>query len=176
MGCWICTTLLLPPSASKQLVAFVRAISKKRPQINYGIGAIAAKGSFSANGSYSPPKGSDGLTCATFVVEVFRAVAIPLMDYSSWPAGTANVSWGNSVCTELQRTGAEADHVDAVRKNIGGLRVRPYEVVGAAMLSPNQRPASYTDVQPGATSADTALNAICPSTLQFVPVSQFGSA
>lgn len=164
-GCWACATVSLPPSASKQLVAVVRAVSKKKPQINYGLGAIAAKGSFTANGSYKPPRGSDGLTCTTFVVEVFRAAAIPLVNYHNWPADPANVQWGESVCRDLAQRGASQDHVDAVRKNVGGLRVMPYEAVGAALLPPNQRPATHADVQAGATSASTALNTICPRRL-----------
>ncbi len=171
-GCWACATVTLPPSASKQLVAVVRAVSKKKPQINYGLAAIAAKGSFSANGSYKPPRGSDGLTCTTFVVEVFRAASIPLVNYQNWPSDPANVAWGESVCTELARRGASQEHVDAVRKNIGGLRVRPYEAVGAALLPPNQRPAVHADVQVGAASADTALNTICPRKQQIMLFAQ----
>ncbi|CAJ2804181.1 Uncharacterised protein [Burkholderia pseudomallei] len=161
-GCWACTTVQLPASASRQLVAVVRGVAKKRPQISYGIGAIAAKGSFSANGSYRPPKGSDGLTCSTFIAEVFRAACIPFVNYDTWPSGPQNDAWGDAVCQELERTGVPADHVAAVRKNIGGLRLRPYEAVGAAMLPINQRPGTYAAVQVGANAADVALRQICP--------------
>ncbi|MDG0065847.1 hypothetical protein MMB92_17945 [Burkholderia sp. IO2] len=172
-GCWACATVALPPSASKQLVAVVRGVSKKKPQINYGLGAIAAKGSFSANGSYQPPRGSDGLTCTTFVVEVFRAASIPLVDYDNWPALPDNVAWGESVCQALAGSGATDDHVNAVRRNIGGLRVRPYEAVGAALLPPNQRPANHAAVQAGAASADTALGTICPRKIP-IAITQLG--
>jgi hypothetical protein len=161
-GCWVSKTVVLPPAASKAVVAVVRGLSKKRPQINYGLNAIAAKGSFAPNGSYRPPKGSDGLTCATFVVEVFRAAGIPLVSYESWEDRPENRSWGERVCQELQNRNVPQEHIDSVRKNISGIRVRPCEAVAAAALPPRGRPANYLAVQDGAVEAEKALRDICP--------------
>ncbi|WP_322061985.1 hypothetical protein [Paraburkholderia sp. J63] len=160
--CWICTTVELPPLASKAAVAVMRSVSKKKPLINYGIGAVAAKGSFTGNGVYRAPKGSDGLTCATFVVEILRNAGIPLVKYETWKDNPENVAWGEAVCNALKKDGVPDEHVDAVRKNVGKLRLRPYEAVGAAMLPAKQRPADYEAAQPGATAAEAALVEQCP--------------
>lgn len=160
--CWICVTVELPPLASKAAVAVMRSVSKKKPLINYGIGAIAAKGSFTGNGVYHAPKGSDGLTCSTFVVEILRNAGIPLVKYETWQDNPENTAWGEAVCLALQRDGASSEHIAAVRNNIGKLRLRPYEAVGAAMLPPKQRPAEYAAVQAGAVAAEAALKEQCP--------------
>lgn len=160
--CWVCTTVDLPPSASKQAVGIVRAVASRLPHISYGINLIAAKGSFSARGEYRPPKGSDGLTCATFVVEVLRAAAIPLVKSETWREDAKNIDWGNTVCNELAKRNAPQDHIDAVRKNISGLRMRPYEVAGAANMPRANRPADFDSVQPEANGAEAFLQNYCP--------------
>ncbi|WP_110946540.1 hypothetical protein [Pseudomonas bohemica] len=79
--CGIAIPLALPPKAGKSVVAVVRAISRKKPKISYGIDFIASKGSF-VGSVYSPPKGSDGLTCSSFVLEVLRSAAVLLAPMS----------------------------------------------------------------------------------------------
>lgn len=160
--CWICVTFQLSPMASKAAVAVMRSVSKKKPLINYGIGAVAAKGSFTGNGVYRAPKGSDGLTCATFVVEILRNAGIPILKYETWEESPENVAWGEKVCRDLENDGVPEDHIAAVRSNVGKLRVRPYEVAAAAMLPPRQRPAEFAAVQTGATAVEVALSEQCP--------------
>ena len=157
-ACWIADAFPAPPSASKQIVAMVRAISVRTPSINFGINFISAKGSFATNGAYKPPKGSDGLTCATFVVEVLRACAVNLLKIDNWQTTEANVAWGNAVCAHLAAV-AEPSHVEAVRKNINGLRVIPFEVAGAATLGPRSWPADFSSVQQPSVEVSLALTA-----------------
>lgn len=162
-GCWIATIIDLPTIASKHLTAVVRGISKTFPQISYGTNFIAAKGSFQGN-TYSAPEGSNGLTCASFVLEVLRAGNIPLINESTWEKTPENERWGAQVCDALAETeGVTADHVAAVRASINGLRLIPYEVSGAASLPKEQRPTTYQLVQPHAQGAEAALHAFCPS-------------
>lgn len=113
--CWINQILDLPPAASKGVVAFVRAVAKRMPTIKYGINALAARNSFVTPG-YSPPKGSDGLTCASFVAEVLRGAKVPLVKIESWEESDKNRHWGEAVCLALQRTGVDQGHVNLVRK------------------------------------------------------------
>lgn len=163
--CWAAEVLNVPPSASRQLVALVRVVAARLPTINYGINFLAARGSFVSGGAYKAPKGSDGLTCATFVVEVLRAGMIDLVKTDTWRSSPSNVAWGERVCAELARTpGAGIDeHVIAVRRNVNGLRVRPFEVAGAAQLDRKQWPATFDDVQPPAEAVEAQLKAICQS-------------
>jgi hypothetical protein len=170
-ACWAGSPLPVPPVASKQLVAFVRAVAARCPKINYGLNFLTARGSFAANGSYRPPKNSNGLTCATFVVEVLRGGRIDLIKEGTWRADAANVEWGNAVCAQLERPpAADADHVALVRGNISGLRVRPFEVAGAADLGHASWPADFDSVQAPARQVAADLASICPPAANPEPV------
>lgn len=160
-SCWIATILDLPPAASRAVVAFVRSIAKRRPLIKYGINVIAAKDSF-AKQSYKPPKGSDGLTCASFVYALLRGARINLVKIETWEESEKNREWGRTVCDSLEKT--DPDHAALVRKNINGLRLRPYELAGAAGLKPKELPLDFKSAQPLADSAEAVLNQHCPVT------------
>jgi hypothetical protein len=167
--CWVATPLKIPTGASKAIVALARAVATRGPTINYGINFIAARGSFDPNGAYKPPKGSDGLTCATFIVELLRAGKIDLVKSANWKANVANVEWANQVCNSLANTpGVDQAHVDAVRRNINGLRMRPFEVAGAASLDPKSWPAEFDDVQVPAQHVADKLDQVCRTSLSVV--------
>ena len=151
----------VPPSASKQLVAFVRAVATRGATINYAVDFIAAKGSFSPNGNYKPPRNSNGLTCASFVVEALRGGMINLVKESTWRPDPANVAWGHAVCDELEKT-ADADHIASVRKSLNGLRMRPFEIAGAGELGRARWPAEFGEVQAPAAAVGIELLPICP--------------
>lgn len=159
--CWTAKALQVPPSASKQMVALIRAIAVKGPKINYDTNLLAAKGSFSGNGAYKPPKGSHGLTCATFVLEVLRAGMINLVKVETWPVTVENEKWANDVCEQLART-ASPEHVASVRKNISSLRLRPFEVAGAAEFPAKAWPVAFKEAQDAAQTVVSQLQANCP--------------
>jgi hypothetical protein len=163
--CWAAFILPLPPMASKQVVALTRVIAKRQARIAYGIDFQASENSFSANGAYSPPKGSNGLTCASFVLEVLRRGSVDLIKSSSWRANPLNVEWGQQVCDLLSQT-APPEHVEAVKRDISGIRLRPAEVAGAAALGANQWPADFDQVQEPASQVWNALNTVCPPPMQ----------
>lgn len=168
-SCWIASPLNIPNGASKAIVAFTRAVATRGPTINYGINFIAAKGSFDSNGTYKPPKGSDGLTCATFIVELLRAGKVDLVKSEDWKAHSANIVWANIVCKSLDNTaGVDQAHVDAVRRNINGLRMRPFEVAGAASLDSKSWPAKFDDVQGPAQHVADQLDHVCQTSPSVV--------
>jgi hypothetical protein len=161
--CWVADIIDIPTSAAKQLVALMRFVSSRKPHIGYGINLFKAKGSFDARGIYSAPVGSDGLTCATFVVEVLRSASINLVDESTWAFSQANVNWGVSVCRALADSGVAASHVDSVKSNISGFRMRPFEVAGVAQEANASWPVNFQHAQTCATRAEQELLAYCPS-------------
>lgn len=160
-GCWLTSLVDVPPVASKQVVAQIRAISRKLPKINYGIDFIASKGSFQGS-VYTAPKGSNGLTCASFVLEVLSAGAIPLIQESTWRPSDANKAWGEEVCRRLLENTGDAKHVDAVSKSFNDLRLVPFELAAAAALPQAQRPVDFDTIQPLANAAKNVLEACCP--------------
>lgn len=104
--------------------------------IPYGVNIKAAKGSFNSKGLYTLPKGSDGLTCATFVSEICRGVGLPLLDEDSWIARTEDQQWITQICSMLEdpRSGADIAHIAQVKAGFSGLRIRPEEVASVANL------------------------------------------
>jgi hypothetical protein len=161
--CWASEPYNLPHSTAKQVVAYVRTVAKRGASINYAVDFISSKGSFDANGTYTPPKGSHGLTCASFVLEVFRGAKIPLIQSETWRHETANLEWGEKVCAQLEADDAvDQRHVDAVRKSLNGIRLRPFELAGTFRLPPKELPASFDAAQGPAAEVEAELNNICP--------------
>jgi hypothetical protein len=161
-ACWIGIVVSLPASASKQLVAIIRCVSKRLPHINYGINFLAARGSFDSSGRYKAPKGSDGLTCATFVSTIFSDFRLPLIQESTWQPNPENAAWGAAICDWLRdRCKADPDHVEAVRRNINGLRVRPEEVAVAAETPFPSRPVDFVVATANAPAVMAVLDQAC---------------
>jgi|GEM_PF-1442177 hypothetical protein len=160
--CWIATVVQLPIPASKHLVGIVRYVAKNLPRINFGVDFIAARGSFSATGVYNPPPGSNGLTCATFVTEIFRAAALTLIREQSWQPHPDNYQWSAEVIDELRRRGASQGHLMAVALSFRGLRVRPEEVGAAADSPVGLRPLDFASARAGAPAVQGILNSCCP--------------
>ena len=77
-----------------------------------------------------------GLTCATFVLAVFAAQGIHLVDFESWPPRDDDIHWQRTMISELEGSGAPASHIDAIQQEVGAIRFRPAEVAGAAALFP----------------------------------------
>ena len=100
-GCWTSVAVALPNKTAKQVVAVIRGIAQRMPKINYGVNFIAAKGSFKDR-RYCAPKDSDGLTCASFVVEVLLHAGVDLIRRETWEKSAANEDWGNRVVRGLE--------------------------------------------------------------------------
>lgn len=121
---------------------------------------------FDANGRYTAPRGSDGLTCATFISEIFRAVGLPLVQLDTWEARDQDLVWGNDVCALLKhRGGASDEHIEAVRSSINGLRLRPEELAFSADLPSLARPVAFAEASVGGVNVMNFLNAECPRRL-----------
>lgn len=159
--CWIATIPDLPPTTAKTFVGVLRKIAKRQPHIPYGINVLAAFGSFSDSGDYRAPKGSDGLTCATFVSELFRAIGAKLVIETTWPEGV-NTDWANGVVELLKETGASEEHVAAVQANLNGIRIRPEELGAAADLPYKDWAVKYEAADPGSAAVLANLNLKCP--------------
>ena len=84
-----------------------------------------------------------GLTCSTFILAVFRTGGLMLLDHEEWPHRDGDEAWQRHVIGQLEEYGAPANHIAAVQKDIGAVRVRPEEV-GAAAALPARPPAYQT--------------------------------
>lgn len=112
-----------------QLAAFCRHIAKQNPQIPYSLRYLGGK--FTREGLLQLKSGEHGLTCATFVLAVFEAVGIEVLDLSSWPQRENDISFHKLVVMLLQKKpAASPDHVENVKNEVGCARFRPEEVAG----------------------------------------------
>lgn len=130
--CWIATPLKMQSTNAKILIGHLNRIGSTSPKIPFGINIQASKGSFTNKGDYVKPDGSDGLTCATFVNELCRAVGLPLVDEKSWDEDREDDRlWAEEVAGLLVEKNADPAHIAWVRGKANGLRIRPEEVAVA---------------------------------------------
>lgn len=169
-NCWIVCKLDLPTVLAIQVVSMVRSVAKKLPAINYAVDSIGGKGSFDKNGIYKPPKGSQGLTCASFVTEIFRACRVPLLKEETWPATDENKAWAADVIALMRRKGLSPDHIAAVEKSVNGIRIHPNEVGAAALIPHKSRPCDFATVSAIAPTVKDKLNQYCPIRPNFAVV------
>lgn len=161
--CWVANSLKLKPYSLKRLHAYVMLVARQNNVVNYGIDFGGIKNSFGPTGKYSPSKDSDGLTCATFPLAVMYGCAVYPVKLESWPATEENRKWGEFVCKQLADTPAvTADHVEAVKSHIQGLRLTPFELGGASLVNIRDWPASYNKVTPFAQVSREQLGNTCP--------------
>ena len=161
--CWIATPVSLPPLTAKAIVGIIRSLAKRTPKIPYGLNFLKANGSFDTSGRYTAPRGSLGLTCATFITTLFDDLRAPLVEQSNWVENPANIKWAHAVCDSLERSGKVShEHIEAVRSNINGLRIRPEEVAVAADAPYTTRPIDYRNASSNAHLIMQTLISSCP--------------
>ena len=88
-----------------------------------------------------------GLTCATFVLKVFDAARVPLVDTEGWPARASDADRFQRLL-DLMRAGipqfrippASAEHIRHVEGQLSCIRVRPEEVAGSGLIDREPTP------------------------------------
>lgn len=75
----------------------------------------------------------EGLTCATFVLALHKALGIQLLDEATWPSRVDDATWRDCVIETLLRHGGGQpevqEHIDAIKRQTPTSRYRPEEVV-----------------------------------------------
>lgn len=110
------------------LVATNRA--KIQGQIEYGYEYNEASIFSVFNGSFSAAAGTTGLTCATFVLAIFRSCGVRLLKTNQWKRDTAIAQQIRTANDIGRYYPAEASNL---RKEIGARRFSPPEVAGAGL-------------------------------------------
>jgi hypothetical protein len=74
----------------------------------------------------------EGLTCATYVVEVMETLGFTPFDKDGWIPTDEDAAWQKRVIEFYRQRYPEwADHFEAEKANIGGPRYRPDHVAAA---------------------------------------------
>lgn len=110
--------------------------------IPYGVG-ISGKSFDPATGKWILGNPHDGLTCASFVLEVFAAQGHTVLNKESWQERNTDKDWQNHIINALEDTGASPEHINYQRSLIGIFRYRPEEVAGA--IPQDEYPVDFDD-------------------------------
>lgn len=110
--------------------------------IPYGVG-ISGKSFDPATGKWILGNPHDGLTCASFVLEVFAAQGHIVLNKESWQERETDKDWQNYIINALENTGATPEHIQYQRSLIGAFRYRPEEVAGA--IPQDEYPVDFDD-------------------------------
>ncbi len=148
----------IDPEDEEVLAGLCRRIfqSASNPQISYTLGTFPFPDShFDEDAIYRSSDPRIGLNCATFVLKVFDAADLGLVDVDGWPARPQRdepiqkklVGWMEEHLRRCQRTGTPTtlteDKIDFNRAQIGQRpRVAPEEVAGAGLEPREIRPAT----------------------------------
>jgi hypothetical protein len=121
----------IPRERARLLARFCKTVEKRYPDgaISYALKYYGD--GLTESGEYVSTKGR-GLTCSTFVLEIFRLQGLPLLDPASWPTRAGDRADQVRIVRAIKAVGAEPDHVEAVTKEIGCTRFRAEEVAAAA--------------------------------------------
>ena len=122
--------------------------NKKNNNIPYGI--LYEKSFFDNNAVFNLEDNECGLTCATFVLAIFKLCGYNLLDIDSWEHRDDDKIYHNKVIENLIKYkddyNISEDHIEKVRKNIGAYRFRPEEVTASVTLT--KLPATFNEVTP----------------------------
>lgn len=111
------------------LASYFSIIGGNDPHIPYGLKSEGIEFD-PVTGELRPhPKGS-GVTCATFMLAVLKALGHVVINSTDWPTDRpGDKEWQNRIVEMLERRYQE--HAAAVRQDLPDVRFRPEEVVGA---------------------------------------------
>ena len=93
-----------------------------------------------------------GLTCATFIIELFKELAIPFIDVKTWQKRDGDEQWAERILFFISKSMSQ-EHIVAQQSRIGeSVRVRPTDVAAAGLLVSQTMEAALTFDQVAPTS------------------------
>lgn len=124
---WVVPTL--PKDRGSQVSAFARLVFRKMKKNRMPYAFSTPVGAFTRSGALK--KGVVGLTCASFVLAIFEATGVDLVQYTPWPQGEKDEGWQKWITREIKED--DATHAEEMAKQIPALRYQPYQVFGACL-------------------------------------------
>jgi hypothetical protein len=141
----------LPKSRLRSIVAKCILVSEnqlksdKKP-LPYAIGYYSGR-EFNQDGIYTDDQSGIeyGMTCATFILTLFKSVGIELLDRQQWIYRNDDKPWFDYIISHLETGFANGKvskkHLDNVKNEFNCSRYRPEEVFGSLFCSNN--PSSF---------------------------------
>jgi hypothetical protein len=98
---------------------------------------------FNDDGEYVLGENEVGLTCATFVLALFRSAGVELLRVREWPTRPDDEVRHNELIDSFASDRGDIEHINALQREVGVVRFRPEEVAAASAVPPH--PCSFTD-------------------------------
>jgi len=126
------------------MAAFISKVADNVTFIPYGFGDTSKSLVFNSDsGEYIPLPISMGLTCASFILEIFRSRRLTLVNVDNWPFRADDVEFQRSILSEIDIS--EEERIRRMAK-IGSLRVRPIEVFAAFACDESKIPLDFDQI------------------------------
>lgn len=133
-----CVVPLVEPEEMDDVRAVCRQIARRQREHGYRIPYAFGAG----DGCYFDPKDGSfvlgegfGLTCSSFVLKVFEAGRLPLVDLLNWPHRASDGQLHALLIREMEKRRVSKQHIDRVAASLPCIRVRPEEVAAAGLMS-----------------------------------------
>lgn len=143
------------------IAAFCRRIIKRdtEQEIPYGLYYTGAV--FTQDGLLKLKKKEIGLTCATFVLAVFKSCQVDLIDIENWGARHSDKVFHYDILISLRKSQVKykisENHINNVSEEIGCARFRPEEVAISSAFK-NKPALSKVIIENGLKLREIALN------------------
>jgi len=137
----------LPKSRLKSVVAKCIIVAENQLQVDksplpYAVGYFSGR-EFNEKGVYTDDiTGIEyGMTCATFVLTMFKSVGVEILDWKNWITREEDKEWFAYIISHLEKGHAvgrvSEEHLNNVTGEINCSRFRPEEVFGSLFCSSN---------------------------------------
>lgn len=142
----VCSVTLEPVNLKYLAAALDDISSFNSATIPYGIRAPVQ--SFNSQNQYIGCVAGEGLTCATFVLAVFRENGFKVLDEESWELNEADTQWQTNIVNALRSYFGMTDpvHISEMETMIGQVsRFRPEHVFASGIVEFEKWPINYQD-------------------------------
>ena len=124
------------------VAAYVSEVSQNR-EIAYGLHSEGP--CFDDAGRYVPQTHGKGLTCATFVLEIFDVLGFSLLNRDEWPKRPGDKDWQENII-KIITPSASPEHIETMRRDVGKVKRFCPEEVAAACLS-TDHPVPFSEAE-----------------------------
>ncbi len=141
---YYCVVPALPVERQTQVAVFCEVVRDRlKGKLPF---AVKYKGAtFDRSGRLVSKEGR-GLTCATFVLAIFRSIGINLILHEEWPERQSDLRWHSAIVETLRKRGASKEHIAAVEAEAPCARYLPQEVAAAGTAA--EMPISFKYAKP----------------------------
>ena len=128
------------------IASMLPRITNQRQQIPYSVNSDGISFNPATGVLNAAPLGK-GLTCATFIIAVFRTYGFQLVREEEWKLREEDVEWRDGIVEIMCEKNVADQYIDAMVSDGMAYRIRPDEVTGASTEPRSKWPLSFEGVE-----------------------------